>query len=167
MRAIGILLAAAALTATCATKQPVGSPSNIPAGPCRWKRVTSIPIGSNVEVMTDSSTPRTRGGFVSASETRITLEVNGMANEISRRRVTRVVTSSRKPYARFVRLGALYGAIFGAGLLVEASGAAPVGAAVFSAAWAAMGATGGAVAAWTVPDRTVVYDAQSCTGNYG
>ena len=166
MKAIGILLAAAALAAGCATKQPVGSPSNIPEARCRWKRVMTIPIRSSVEVMTDPSTPRTRGGFVSASETRITLEVNGMADEIPRRSVTRVATSSGKPYARFVRLGALYGALFGAGLLVEAGGAPPVGAALFSAAWAATGATGGAVAAWKVPDRTVVYDAQSCTGVY-
>ena len=167
MKAIGILLAAAALAAGCATKQPAGAPSNIPEARCRWKRVMTIPIGSNVEVLTDPSTPSARGGFVSASETRITLEVNGMANEIPRRSVTRVVTSSKKPYARFVRLGALYGAVFGAGLLVEAGGAPPpVGALLFSAAWAATGAAGGAVAAWKAPDRTVVYDAQSCTGVY-
>ena len=166
MRAIGIPLAAVALAAACAMKQPVGPPSSILEEPCRWKRVMSIPVGSNVEVLTGSSAARTRGGFVSASETRITLEVNGMADEIPRRSVTRVVTSAGKPYARFVRLGALYGALFGAGLLVEAGGAPPVGAALFSAAWATTGATIGAVAAWGAPNRKVVYDRQSCTGVY-
>lgn len=166
MRDIGIFVAGAALAAGCTARQPVGAPSNTLPRSCGWEPVMSIPIGSKVEVITGAPTPGARGGFVSASETRITLEVNGMADEIPRRSVRRVVTSSGKPYARSVRLGALYGALFGAGLLVEAGGAPPVGAALFSAAWAATGATGGAVAAWKVPNRTVVYDAQSCTGVY-
>ena len=126
----------------------------------------SIPVGSDVELMTDGSTAGTRGALVSADETRIVLVVNGMANEMPRRSVTRVVASSGKPYARFVRLGALAGAVLGAGLLVEAGGAPPVGAALFSAAWATTGATIGAVAAWGAPNRKVVYDRQSCTGVY-
>ena len=126
----------------------------------------SIPLGSDVELMTDCSTPGTRGGFVSADETRIVLAVNGMADETPRRSVTRVVTGSGKPYARFSRLGALSGTVLGAGLLVEAGGAPPVGALLFSAAWAATGATTGAVAAWRAPNGNVVYDAQSCTGVY-
>ena len=63
MRAIGIPLAAVALAAACATKQPVGSRSNIREGPCLWKRIMSIPVGSNVEVLTDSSTARTSRKF--------------------------------------------------------------------------------------------------------
>ncbi len=166
MKSIGILMAGAALAAGCATRQPVGAPSNVPERRCGWERVMSIPIGSNLEVITGSSTPRILGGFVSASETRMTLDVDGMAHDIPRRSVTRVVMSAGKPYARFVRLGALYGALFGAGLVVEAGGAPLGGAALFSAAWAAQGAAVGAVAAWKSPDKNVAYDAQSCPGGY-
>lgn len=165
MRRIGILLCAAALAAGCATKRPA-FPSNTPRGLCSWERVVSIPAGTSVEVMTGPSTPGTRGGFVSANETRITLEVNGMADETLRRSVMRVARNSSKPYVRFVRFGALYGAMFGSGLLIEAGGAPPGGAALFAAAWAAIGLTGGAVAAWKVADRKVVYDVQSWTGGY-
>lgn len=166
MRTLGVLLTTTALLAGCATKRPVRFPSNFPERPCKWERVLSIPVGSDVRVMTDCSTPGTRGGFVSADETRIVLAVNGLANEIPRRSVTRVVTSSSKPYAKFVRLGALSGGVLGTGLLVEAGGAPPVGAMLFSAAWATKGAAVGTVAAWRAPNRKVVYDAQSCNAVY-
>ena len=41
-----------------------------------------------------------------------------------------------------------------------------IGMLLAAAAWAATGAAGGALAAWKVPDRKVVYDKQSCTGDY-
>ena len=162
MRTLGLLLTATVLGAGCATRLPATAPSAPPDPLCEWDRVMSVPAGSDVQVMAGASAPSTRGSLVSADETRVTLTANGMANAIPRRSVTRVVAIPGKPYARFARLGALYGAIFGAGLLVEAGGAHPVGAALFGGAWAAIGATGGAVAAWKVPDRAVVYDEQSC-----